>query len=257
MRTRRYRRWLTDADRRTSSSVEPRAGRLWLADVRSWHRSIAISGCRTWRRISPQPGSRERSWCRPRRPRRRRCICWISPRPPSWCAASSAGRISTPRTAPRASMRWQRENFWWGCGRWYRTSPMTTGCLRPTLAPLLTAMVRHGLVFDALVLPRHLPRLLRVIDSHPDLAIRAGPLRQAAACDRRDRDLAARYRVARRTPQRRLQTIGPSDRGHAGLADCGSPPSGGSCPRRALGHNVCCGGATGRWSIWRAVMQNG
>jgi L-fuconolactonase len=41
--------------------------------------------------------------------------------------------------------------------------------LRPALAPLLTAMARNGLVFDALVLPRHLPRLLRVIDSHPDL----------------------------------------------------------------------------------------
>ena len=41
--------------------------------------------------------------------------------------------------------------------------------LGPALAPLLTAMVRNGLVFDALVLPRHLPRLLRVIDSHPDL----------------------------------------------------------------------------------------
>jgi len=41
--------------------------------------------------------------------------------------------------------------------------------LRSALAPLLTAMARNGLVFDALVLPRHLPRLLRVIDSHPDL----------------------------------------------------------------------------------------
>ncbi|HTC79068.1 MAG TPA: amidohydrolase family protein, partial [Terriglobales bacterium] len=41
--------------------------------------------------------------------------------------------------------------------------------LRPALAPLLAAMARNGLVFDALVLPRHLPRLLRVIDSHPDL----------------------------------------------------------------------------------------
>ena len=41
--------------------------------------------------------------------------------------------------------------------------------LGPTLAPLLTAMARNSLVFDALVLPRHLPRLLRVIDSHPDL----------------------------------------------------------------------------------------
>jgi L-fuconolactonase len=41
--------------------------------------------------------------------------------------------------------------------------------IRPGLAPLLTAMTRHGLVFDALVLPRHLPRLLQVIDRHSDL----------------------------------------------------------------------------------------
>jgi len=41
--------------------------------------------------------------------------------------------------------------------------------LRPALAPLLTAMARHRLVFDALVLPRHLPRLLPVVDRHPDL----------------------------------------------------------------------------------------
>jgi L-fucono-1,5-lactonase len=41
--------------------------------------------------------------------------------------------------------------------------------LRPALSPPLAAMVRHGLVFDALVKPRHLPRLLRVVDSHPDL----------------------------------------------------------------------------------------
>jgi L-fuconolactonase len=41
--------------------------------------------------------------------------------------------------------------------------------LRPSLAPLLTSMTRRGLVFDALVLPRHLPRLLEVIDRHGDL----------------------------------------------------------------------------------------
>jgi L-fuconolactonase len=41
--------------------------------------------------------------------------------------------------------------------------------LRPTLAPLLTAMAKAGLVFDALVLPRHLPKLLRLIDRHPNL----------------------------------------------------------------------------------------
>jgi L-fuconolactonase len=41
--------------------------------------------------------------------------------------------------------------------------------LGPALAPLLTAMARGGLVFDALVLPRHLPKLLQVIGRHPDL----------------------------------------------------------------------------------------
>jgi L-fucono-1,5-lactonase len=41
--------------------------------------------------------------------------------------------------------------------------------LGPALAPCLSAMARNGLALDALVLPRHLPRLLRVVDSHPDL----------------------------------------------------------------------------------------
>jgi L-fuconolactonase len=41
--------------------------------------------------------------------------------------------------------------------------------LRPALARLLSAMAKGGLVFDALVKPRHLPRLLHVVDRHPDL----------------------------------------------------------------------------------------
>src|SRR4029079_3414589 len=41
--------------------------------------------------------------------------------------------------------------------------------LKPELAPLLATMARHGLVFDALVLPRHLPRLVQVVGRHPDL----------------------------------------------------------------------------------------
>ncbi len=42
---------------------------------------------------------------------------------------------------------------------------------RPALAPVFEAMVAVGLVFDALVLPRHLPQLLRVVERHPDLAV--------------------------------------------------------------------------------------
>jgi len=41
--------------------------------------------------------------------------------------------------------------------------------LRPALAPILAAMARNSLVFDALVLPRHLLRLLRLVDGHPDV----------------------------------------------------------------------------------------
>ena len=41
--------------------------------------------------------------------------------------------------------------------------------LRPRLRPALATMAKQYLIFDALVLPRHLPRLLRVVDRHPDL----------------------------------------------------------------------------------------
>jgi L-fuconolactonase len=43
--------------------------------------------------------------------------------------------------------------------------------LQPALAPALQAMVRCGLVFDALIKPVHLPRLLRLAARHPDLMI--------------------------------------------------------------------------------------
>ena len=43
--------------------------------------------------------------------------------------------------------------------------------LRPALRGAFDAMVAHRLVFDALVLPRHLSRLARVLDRHPHLAI--------------------------------------------------------------------------------------
>lgn len=41
----------------------------------------------------------------------------------------------------------------------------------PALDPAIDAMVRHRLVFDALVLPRHLPSVLALARRHPALAI--------------------------------------------------------------------------------------
>jgi L-fuconolactonase len=43
--------------------------------------------------------------------------------------------------------------------------------VRPDLHAAFRALVAHRLVFDALVLPRHLSRLLVVADRHPDLSI--------------------------------------------------------------------------------------
>jgi L-fuconolactonase len=43
--------------------------------------------------------------------------------------------------------------------------------LRPSLGSALAMMARRGLVFDALVLPRHLPRLKTVIERYPDLTV--------------------------------------------------------------------------------------
>lgn len=43
--------------------------------------------------------------------------------------------------------------------------------VRPDLAPAFRALVTEGLVLDALVHPRHLSRLLVVLDRHPDLTV--------------------------------------------------------------------------------------
>jgi L-fuconolactonase len=43
--------------------------------------------------------------------------------------------------------------------------------LQPALAPALDAMAAHGLVFDALVKPAHLPRLRVLCERHPGLRV--------------------------------------------------------------------------------------
>jgi L-fuconolactonase len=43
--------------------------------------------------------------------------------------------------------------------------------LSPSLMPAIEAMIAHGLCFDALMKPRHLPHLLRFAERHPALRI--------------------------------------------------------------------------------------
>ena len=49
--------------------------------------------------------------------------------------------------------------------------PDTEWMLDGSLAPAFEAMIDHGLVFDALVLPRHLPALLELTARYPDLTM--------------------------------------------------------------------------------------
>ena len=42
---------------------------------------------------------------------------------------------------------------------------------RPSHAPVFDAMIAHGVVFDALVRPRHLSRLIAVLERHASLAV--------------------------------------------------------------------------------------
>ena len=49
--------------------------------------------------------------------------------------------------------------------------PCDDWILSPSLTPAIEAMIAHGLCFDALVKPRHLPHLLHFAERHPDLPI--------------------------------------------------------------------------------------
>lgn len=67
--------------------------------------------------------------------------------------------------------------------------------LRADLAPAFAALIAHGLVFDALVLPRHLSRLLALVDRHLELPVvvdhLAKPLIRAGIRDPWRADIAA------------------------------------------------------------------
>jgi L-fuconolactonase len=67
--------------------------------------------------------------------------------------------------------------------------------LRPALAPAFRALIAHGLAFDALVLPRHLARLARLLERHDafpvvvDHAAKPALRADARSLDRWRRDL--------------------------------------------------------------------
>jgi hypothetical protein len=117
-------------------------------------------------------------------------------------------------------------------------------------------MARHGLVFDALVLPRHLPRLLHVVDRHLDLEFvldhRGKPRLATGEIVTWQRDIA----LLAEHPNIvcKLSGLVTEATPDWQIADLASQSIMLSC---ASGRSACCGEATGRWLIWQGVMQNG
>jgi L-fuconolactonase len=77
----------------------------------------------------------------------------------------------TDREAPENIARLARNPLLVGLRPMVQDIPDDEWLVRADLAPAFRAVVEHGLIFDALVLPRHLSRLLVVADRHPELSI--------------------------------------------------------------------------------------
>lgn len=72
--------------------------------------------------------------------------------------------------------------------------------LRPNLAAVFDALAEHGLVFDALARPQHLPRVLKICERHPKLTVVVDHIAKPVIRDKRfdpwRADLAAIARCA-------------------------------------------------------------
>ena len=73
--------------------------------------------------------------------------------------------------APAAIARMAQDPLLVGLRPMVQDIPDDDWLVRPDLAPAFRALVSHGLVYDALPKPRHLSRLLVVLDRHPDLPV--------------------------------------------------------------------------------------
>ena len=78
-----------------------------------------------------------------------------------WLAPDAAQRIQALARHPKLK----------GLRPMLQDIPDPDWILQPVLQPLLALMAELGLVFDALVKPVHLPRLLKLAERHPSLSI--------------------------------------------------------------------------------------
>ncbi|MGH6815034.1 MAG: amidohydrolase family protein [Hyphomicrobiaceae bacterium] len=80
--------------------------------------------------------------------------------------------------------------------------------LRADLKPAVQAMIDHGLTFDALILPRHLPRLLRFVERYPGLPVAIDHGAKPAIRDRAIESWRSNLAVLARHPKIRCKLSG-------------------------------------------------
>ena len=128
--------------------------------------------------------------------------------------------------------------------------------LRPNLAAVFDAMAEHGLVFDALARPQHLPRVQKMCERHPNLTVVvdhiAKPLIRDKRLDPWRADLAAVARCANAVCKASGIATEAAPNGVSPTSSLTSIMS-----SRPSDRSVCCGAATGRWSISQAAMNAG
>ena len=110
--------------------------------------------------------------------------------------------------------------------------------LNPELGAAFDAMIDHDLVFDALVLPKHLDPLRELASQYPELRMVVDHGCQAAAARRKPRRMEGGHHIDRRLHPCRLQNVRTGDRGRQCQPGdtgrmCGSP---GECVRAAAPH---------------------
>src|ERR1700761_9633036 len=88
-----------------------------------------------------------------------------------WIAGVVGWVDFTASDAPRVIAELARDPMLVGLRPMVQDLPDDDWLLRRDLKAAMDAMVEHGLVFDALIYPRHLPRLAAFLDRYPDLAV--------------------------------------------------------------------------------------
>jgi L-fuconolactonase len=124
-----------------------------------WRREADAAGIDTAIAVQSQPSERDTAWLLELARDDARIagvVGWVE-----LSAQNAADRIAALASHPKLR----------GLRPMLQDLPDDAWILQSSLTPAIEAMIAHGLCFDALVKPRHLPHLLRFAERHPALRI--------------------------------------------------------------------------------------